>query len=106
MAAADTGGQVVVAISGFYLGLYGLSKVLSAAFSSPKKEAGKSAPPSRKILNSQGQLTRSLKPARCSRTPAQTLGGDPSPRQTSIGKNSHCVMKSGRGALVRGSDPP
>lgn len=36
----------MVAISGFYLGLYGLSKVLSAVFSSPKKEVGKSAPPS------------------------------------------------------------
>lgn len=40
-----TCGQVVVAISGFYLGLYGLSKVLSAVFSSPKKEVGKSPPP-------------------------------------------------------------
>eukprot|EP00904_Undaria_pinnatifida_P012010 jgi/Undpi1/793/HiC_scaffold_10.g04257.m1 len=34
--------HVVVAISGFYVGLYGLSKVLSAMFSSPKKEV---APP-------------------------------------------------------------
>ena len=40
-------GQVVVAISGFYVGLYGLSKVLSALFSSPKKEeVGKSSLPS------------------------------------------------------------
>ena len=36
----------------------------------------------------------------------QTLVGDPSPRQTSIGENSDWVMKSERGALVRGSDPP
>ena len=35
-----------MAISGFYVGLYGLSKVLSAMFSSPKKEVGKSRPPS------------------------------------------------------------
>lgn len=32
--------QVVVAITGFYVGLYGVFKVLSAAFSSPKKEIG------------------------------------------------------------------
>lgn len=32
--------QVVVAISGFYVGLYGLFKGLSALFSSPKKEEG------------------------------------------------------------------
>ena len=32
--------------------------------------------------------------------------GDPSPRQTSIGKISDSVMKSERGVLVRGSDPP
>ena len=33
-------------------------------------------------------------------------GEIPSPRQTSIDKNNDCVMKSERGALVRGSDPP
>ena len=38
--------------------------------------------------------------------PPQTLVGDPGPRQTSIGKNSDCVMKSEQGVLVRGSDPP
>ena len=32
--------------------------------------------------------------------------GDPSPRQTSIGKISDCVMKSERVALVKGSDLP
>ena len=30
----------------------------------------------------------------------------PSPRQTSIDKINDCAMKSERGALVRGSDPP
>ena len=30
----------------------------------------------------------------------------PSPRQTSIDKTNDCAMKSERGALVRGSDPP
>ena len=38
--------------------------------------------------------------------PSQTLMGDPSPRQTSISKNSDCAIKSERGALGRGSDPP
>ena len=33
-------------------------------------------------------------------------GEIPSPRQTSIDKTNDCVMKSERGALVRGSDPP
>ena len=38
--------------------------------------------------------------------PPQTLVGDPSPRQTSCGKNSDCVMNPQRSSLVRGSDPP
>ena len=33
-------------------------------------------------------------------------GEIPCPRQTSIDKTNDCVMKSERGALVRGSDPP
>ena len=33
-------------------------------------------------------------------------GEIPSPRQTSIDKTNDCAMKSERGALVRGSDPP
>ena len=33
-------------------------------------------------------------------------GEIPSPGQTSIGKTNNCAMKSERGALVRGSDPP
>ena len=33
-------------------------------------------------------------------------GGIPSPGQTSIDKTNDCAMKSDRGALVRGSDPP
>ena len=33
-------------------------------------------------------------------------GEIPSPRQTSIDKPNECAMKSKRGALVRGSDPP
>ena len=32
-------------------------------------------------------------------------GGIASPRQASIDKSDDCVMKSERGALVRGSDP-
>ena len=38
--------------------------------------------------------------------PKPWSAGDPSPRQTSIGKISDSVMKSERGVLVRGSDPP
>ena len=38
--------------------------------------------------------------------PPQTLVGDPSPRQTSRGKNSDCVMNPQRSVLVRGSDHP
>ena len=33
-------------------------------------------------------------------------GEIPSARQTTIDKTNDCVMKSERGALVRGSDPP
>ena len=33
-------------------------------------------------------------------------GEIPSPRQTSIDKTNDCAMKSERGELVRGSDPP
>ena len=33
-------------------------------------------------------------------------GEIPSPRRTSIDKNNDCAMKSERGALARGSDPP
>ena len=33
-------------------------------------------------------------------------GEIPSPRQTSMDKTNDCAMKSERGALVRGSDPP
>ena len=33
-------------------------------------------------------------------------GEIPSPRQTPMGKSNDCAMKSERGALVRGSDPP
>ena len=33
-------------------------------------------------------------------------GEIPSPRQTSIDKTNDCAMKSERGALVKGSDPP
>ena len=41
--------------------------------------------------------------ARCSRNPPETLVGDPSPRQTSTGNNSGCVMKSERGARSLGA---
>ena len=33
-------------------------------------------------------------------------GEIPSPGQTTIGKTNNCAMKSDRGALVRGSNPP
>ena len=33
-------------------------------------------------------------------------GEIPSPGQTSIDKNNDCAVKSERGALVRGSEPP
>ena len=33
-------------------------------------------------------------------------GEIPSPRQTSIDKTNDCALKSERGALVRGFDPP
>ena len=38
--------------------------------------------------------------------PTVRSGGIPSPRQKSIDKTNDCAMKSERGALVRGSDPP
>ena len=44
-----------------------------------------------------------FRPRNVNDPPLQTLVGDPSPRQTSIGKNSDCVIKSEQGALVRGS---
>ena len=52
------------------------------------------------------QIIRLSGTAHAARNPPQTLVGDPSPRQTSIGEKSDCVMKSERDALVRGSDPP
>ena len=61
-------------------------------------------------LNSPGLLKRSLiaraKPAQLLRNPKTPVVGDPSYRQTSIDKTNDCVMKSERGTLVGGSDPP
>ena len=58
----------------------------------------------KKIIH--GQMLGEDRPEKNSAKCVIRSGEIPSPRQTSVDKSNVCVMKSERGALVRGSDPP
>ena len=53
-----------------------------------------------------GQILGQDRPEKNSAQCLIRSGEIPSPRQTSIDKTNDCAMKSERGELVRGSDPP
>ena len=53
-----------------------------------------------------GQMLSQHRPEKNSAKCSIRSNETPSPRQTSIDKANDCVMKSERGTLTRGSDPP